>query len=178
MFDLAHKIEGTALATRAMKELGYEVSYKGGRSALRKAAKLVSEAVKVNARRLDDPQTAEQISENVAIRWGSKKFKSSGDLMFRVGILGGARASGTSRKRRAGQRSLAELGEIVGKGKGNPGGDTFYWRFLEFGTRNVRAHPFMRPALERNTQAATVEFVKNFKKAIARAVKRAQKGEK
>jgi len=167
MFDVAHTMEGTALVVRAAKELGHEVSYKGGRAALRKAAKLVAEAVKRNAQRLDDPATANKISENVAIRWSSKKFKRSGDLMFRVGLLGGA-------------KSKAAGGELPGKGKGNPGGDTWYWRLLEFGTRKLQAHPFMRPALERNTQAATAEFVKHFKGAIARAVKRAQKqkGEK
>lgn len=28
------------------------------------------------------------------------------------------------------------------------GGDTFYWRFVEFGTSHSRAQPFMRPAFE------------------------------
>jgi len=29
----------------------------------------------------------------------------------------------------------------------NKGGDTFYWRFLEFGTKSIKARPFMRPAM-------------------------------
>ena len=39
--------------------------------------------------------------------------------------------------------------------KGLPGGDTFYWRFVEFGTKYVAARPFMRPAFDQNTQTAT-----------------------
>ena len=158
MFDVQHSIKGIEAITKSMEAVGHEISYKGGRSALRKAANLISNAVKANARRLDDPETSEQIEENVAVRWSSKKFKRTGDLMFRVGILGGARPSGNS--------------------KGAPGGDTWYWRMLEFGTRKMSASPFMRPALERNTHAATVEFVQQAKKAIDRAVKKAAKEKK
>jgi HK97 gp10 family phage protein len=32
------------------------------------------------------------------------------------------------------------------------GVDTFYWKFLEFGTRYVSARPFLRPAFEHNVQ--------------------------
>lgn len=33
-------------------------------------------------------------------------------------------------------------------------GDVYYARFQEFGTRNMRAHPFMRPAIEAKRDAA------------------------
>jgi len=32
--------------------------------------------------------------------------------------------------------------------KGNLSQDAWYWRFIEFGTRKMRARPFLRPALE------------------------------
>jgi len=165
MFDVASSIEGAKALTKIMDAVSNEVKYKGGRAALRKAADLVAGAVKANAQRLDDPKTAEQISENVAVRWSPKKFKRSGDLMFRVGLLGGA-------------QSKSGQGEFAGKGKSNPGGDTWYWRLLEFGTRNMQAHPFMRPALEKNTQAATAEFVRQAKRSIESAAKKAAKGNK
>jgi len=158
MFDVQHSIKGVEALTRSMEAVGHEISYKGGRAALRKAANLIANAVKSNARRLDDPETAENIENNIAVRWSTKKFKRSGDLMFRVGVLGGARP--------------------LGNNKSASGGDTWYWRMLEFGTRNMSASPFMRPALERNTHAATVEFVRQAKKAIERAVKREAKGNK
>ena len=62
---------------------------------------------------------------------------------IRVGVLGGA-------------KNYAAYGEIVTgrSAKGNPGGDTFYWRFLEFGTSKMRARPFMRPAMLTKQQAA------------------------
>lgn len=183
MFDVAHHIEGVESLTKTMSAVNSDIKYKGGRFALRKAANLVSKAVKENALRIDDPNTAEQIAKNVAVRWSPKTFKRTGNLMFRVGILGGAAPSTSSdalrsrkRRRARGVKSLDELGEIVGKGKNNPGGDTWYWRLVEFGTRKTQAKPFMRPALEKNSPAAISEFVKHAKKSIERTVKKASKG--
>jgi HK97 gp10 family phage protein len=44
--------------------------------------------------------------------------------------------------------------------KGNLSQDAFYWRFIEFGTANMPAKPFMRPAFETQKTAA-VEALKN-----------------
>jgi HK97 gp10 family phage protein len=182
MFDIESEIEGVEALNAKLNAVSREIQYKGGRLGLRKAAKLVAADVKSNALRLDDPKTAEQIAKNVAVRWSSRRYKRTGDLMFRVGILGGAapvggREAKRSRRRRraAGVESLAELGELVGKGKDNPGGDTWYWRLLEFGTRKMDAQPFMRKALKNNINAATNEFVRHAKKAVDRAVKKAVK---
>ena len=175
------KLEGFDQLKAKLNSLEQDVKKKGGRFALRKAANIVADSVKQNARGIDDPGTEEKIADNVAIRWSGRRFKRTGDLMFRVGILGGARATGkakrkTERRRaRLGQTSLADLGEIEGRGKDNPGGDTFYWRFVEFGTEKTPARPFLRPALERNVTKATNEFVKQYGKSIDRAIKRAAK---
>ncbi|WP_368664687.1 HK97-gp10 family putative phage morphogenesis protein [Staphylococcus aureus] len=41
-----------------------------------------------------------------------------------------------------------------------------YWRYLEFGSTNMPATPFMRPALQNNIQAVTNSFAENFNKEI------------
>lgn len=38
--------------------------------------------------------------------------------------------------------------------------DAYYWRFVEFGTANMSAHPFMRPAFEAKKQEA-VDAIKD-----------------
>ena len=68
-----------------------DVKLKGGRFALRKAANLIAIKAKENAKRLDDPTSSEEIAENIAVRWSGKRFKTTGDLAFRVGVMGGAR---------------------------------------------------------------------------------------
>ena len=141
-----------------LEAITYDVKRKGGRSALRKAAQAIRDAAKKNAARLDDPQTAADISKNIVERWNGRMFKRTGDLGFRVGVLGGA----------GGSRKGSEL-------SGLPGGDTRHFRYLEFGTEDTRAQPFMRPALDQNIGLATDVFVREYERAVDRAIKRAAK---
>jgi HK97 gp10 family phage protein len=135
-----------------------DVKYKGGRAALRKAANLIATKAKENAQKLDDPETAANISKNVAVRWGGKRFKATGDLNFRVGILGGA----------GGNKKASELDSLPGK-------DTRHFRHVEFGTEKTAAQPFLRPSLQNNTGEAISVFAKEYEKAIDRAIKKAGK---
>lgn len=58
---------------------------------------------------------------------------------------------------------------IKGKrGTGKQGKDAFYARFVEFGTVKMPARPFMRPALENNTEAATEAMAKRLRDRIAK----------
>ncbi|MFJ4589065.1 HK97-gp10 family putative phage morphogenesis protein [Pseudomonas moraviensis] len=141
-----------------LEAISYDMKRKGGRTALRKAAQVVEAKLKENAERVDDPDSKEKIADNVAIRWSGRTFKATGDLMFRVGILGGA-----------GSKSKASAYD------GLPGGDTRHWRLLEFGTEHMAAKPFMRKALADNVSEATNTFITEYEKAIDRAIKRAAK---
>lgn len=139
-----------------LETVQHETQYKAGRFALRKAANVVRDTIKRGAERLDDPTTAEDVSKNIAIRWSGKQFRRTGDLAFRVGVLGGAR-------------------QQEQKGAAAPGGHTYYWRFLEFGTSKMPARPFVRTALSENIQRASQEFVTHYGAALDRAIKRAGK---
>lgn len=156
---ISGQISGALELNGRMKKLAKEVRFKLGRSALRKAAKVVADAMVANAKRIDDPATADDISKNVAIRWDNKAYKKTKMLYFRVGILGGASPRGMKKK----------------STKPFPGGDTTHWRMLEFGTQHTRAQPFARKSLADNIGRATTEFTKSFNKAITRYVKRQQK---
>jgi HK97 gp10 family phage protein len=160
---VSFNLEGMDEVLGKLKELSHDVKYRGGRFALRKAANLVAAKAKENAAAVDDPRSPESIAKNIVVRWSGRTFKSTGDLKFRVGVLGGAKGYAKA------------SGEVKGKGKENPGGDTFHWRFLEFGTEKMAAKPFMRRAIAENVDAATNEFIKEYPKAIDRALKRAQK---
>lgn len=127
---------------------------KPGRAAMRAAALVIKEKLIANAKVLDDPETPNKIYENVDVRFNGRLFKRTGDLGFRVGFLGGAKYRG------------------LNPGKKGPGGDTWYWRLLEFGTKDTAAHPFVRPALANNTQEATEAFIRRFQRAIVAAKRR------
>lgn len=129
-FDLA----GADALTAKLRLVSKEIRLKAGRKALRKAANLVVRAAREKAKRFDDPATPSNIPKNIGIQWDNRRYKRTGDLGFRIGVKGGA--------------VLAKKGA----------GGTPHWRLLEFGTENMAAQPFMRPALEENIQAVASLF--------------------
>ena len=136
------------------EKLEFEVKRKGGRFALRKAANFIADKAKSGAARIDDPKTANDIAKNIAVRWSGRTYKTTGNLAFRVGVMGGAGGS--------------KPDEYYAS---NPGGATRYWRHLEFGTEDHKAQPFMRPALENNIAGAINIFGDELEKKIARLLK-------
>lgn len=156
--NITFNIKGLDSVLAKMKNVSDDVKYKGGRFALRKAAQVVRNSARAKALLLDDPRTAQDISKNIVERWSSKTFRRTGNLMFRVGVMGGA----------GGNKSSAALDSLPGK-------DTRHWRHLEFGTEKTRAQPFMRRSLEENIGKATNEFVIQYGKALDRAIKKAGK---
>jgi HK97 gp10 family phage protein len=152
------ELSGADAILEKLKGLSADARRKAGRSALRKAAQIVRDDARQRASQLDDPETAANISQNIVERWSSRYNKQTGDLKFRVGVLGGA----------GGNKTSEHLSS-------NPGGDTRHWRYQEFGTEKMRAQPFMRPALESNISKATDVFVSEFERSINSSIKRGKK---
>ena len=151
------KLEGLEELLGKLESVTEDIKFKGGRSSLRKAANLVVKAAKENASKLNNPSSAESISQNIAARWSNRRYKRTGDLMFRIGVLGGA----TSNK--------------DGGTPGLKGGDTRHWRQQEFGNSIHAPQPFLRRAMSENIQAITNEFVSRYPAAIDAAIRRAKK---
>lgn len=158
---------------KTIADLKVNTRFKGGRSAMRKAANLLAERVKERAEKLDDPATSEKIAANVAVRFSPRIFKMSGDIGFRVGIMGGAKQYTDSKE----NKRIGRAGQSyeTGGDKSNPGGDTWYWRLREFGTENSDAQPFMRPAIESSQQMIVNTFAAEYMKSIDRLLSRANK---
>ncbi|EWS53019.1 MULTISPECIES: HK97-gp10 family putative phage morphogenesis protein [unclassified Methylibium] len=148
------KLNGVDALVAKLDALKYETRYKAGRFALRKAAQVIRNRAREAAAALDDAETGRKIADNITEKWNNRLFKRTGDLAFRVGVQGGAKVTV----------------------KGNPDegakSPTPHWRLLEFGTENMAARPFMRPAGEQSAQAATDEFIRQYGKAIDRAIKK------
>ncbi|WP_061562431.1 HK97-gp10 family putative phage morphogenesis protein [Pseudomonas citronellolis] len=151
------EITGLDEVIKKMNDLSVGIRNKAGKRALAKAAAVVRAAARENALGVNDPGTREEIAKNIAIQYMSRRNRLNGDQGYRVGIRGGS-------------RDMSAYGEFGGKGKENPGGDTWYWRFVEFGTERTAAKPFMRPALENNTQKATNAFAAELEKQIDKII--------
>lgn len=163
-FDV--QLSGLDEVIAKMRRLPVDVRQKGGRFAGRKASNLIRDAAIQNAEKLNDPATAEEIAKNLAVRFSSRTLRRTGDIAYRVGILGGARRYANTRDNRRKRR--VGLSYKTDGSSANPGGDTFYWTFLEFGTQKMRARPFMRPAGDTAAQPAADEFTSQLNRWLDR----------
>lgn len=165
----AYQVEGLASLLGKLRTLPVKLQKKALRAAMRKGANVIKDAAKATAKQIDDPETSEAIYKNLAVQFSSRKSRQEGGVVMRVGVLGGARKYGNTkenvRRGRAGQ-TYKTLGD-----KTNPGGDTWYWRFIELGTSRQPARPFLRPAMEQSGQgaidAAAIEMNKQLDRLIS-----------
>lgn len=156
--DIQFSLTGLDELLGKFEEVSFDARRRGGRSSLRRAAQIIETNLRNNAEQLDDKETGRSIADNVALRWNGRRFKRTGDLGFRVGILYGA--------------LTPSRGEPVSKSTNAP---TPHWRLLEFGTEHMAAQPFARKALSERINEITNTFVYEYSRAMDRAIRRAGK---
>lgn len=147
--EVTTSIIGTEQILSKMKALPDKLAKRAMRRALRKGANVIRDIARSNAKAVDDVLTREAIWENISTQGGgARRERREGGPTMRVGVLGGAREkSGDSAA---------------------PGGDTFYWRFLEFGTSQMQARPFMRPAIASGAEKAIQTTIDAMQKEVAK----------
>jgi len=151
---VAEQIEGMSQFKRKMEQLSNPKKAKQfARKAARQAMNLVRDDARNNAKMIDDPETAEKIHKNIVTQGG--KSRNSNEIVILVGIRGGAAMNKNSNR-----EALSGLS----------GGNTTYWRFIEFGTSLIQAFPFMRLALSRNIDKVTTKFIQVFDAEITQAL--------
>lgn len=169
------ELKGMDEVLKKFDAMTVEVQKKGGRAALRRAAQLVRNTARRNALGLDDPESSAVIAKNITERWSNQYNRRTGDLMFRVGVLGGV--FGKLNGDQTGvygdkyTKKTRKRGAVIS----GPGGDTRHWGYLEFGTEKMAARPFMLPALEKNIDQIVSTFSINLDAALDRAIKNASK---
>lgn len=123
-------IDGMEQVLKNLEKLQSNEARKALKSGIRKGAAEIRKQARANAKKIDDPKTSEAIYKNVK----SKMWKNPKRKQY--------------------------IGASVGvNSTPNSDNDTFYWRFLEFGTSKMRAKPFLTPALEQ-TKSRALEAMK------------------
>lgn len=139
---ITYKLTGADELSRIFKTLPQEVQRQVVVPAAKDAMDIVLNAAKDNADRVDDPSTPNYIPLNIAMIEDTKFFNETGSTKISVGV----------RKTKRGQR----------------GGNSFYWWFVELGTSRIRAQPFMRNALAQNREQVFQEFLSSAKFQLLR----------
>ena len=147
---LSAHLQGLDPVLRRMRTLAPKLQRSGLKAAVRKGATVFARAARENAKQVDDPETGESIARNIATQFSSRESKREKGVVYRVGVLGGAK-----------------LKNDPGSA---PGGFTWYWRFVALGTSKVRARDFMLPAMVNNLDRATSTVVSELERQIDKAV--------
>lgn len=145
------EIKGLDVVNAKMKSITNDLRKKFAMQAMAKAARIVTNAAKANAARVDDSETGRTIAKNIQQRFASRTYRATGDVMYRIGVA-------------------TPKGRIP---KGNPdeglGGPTPHWHLIELGTPKAPAEPFMLPALATNVDRVTDMFVSELSARLDKA---------
>lgn len=134
---ISFKLKGADALSAKFRQLSQEVQRQVALPAAKEAMDIVLKDAIDRASRIDDPATAPDISKNIALIEDKKFFEETGSTKISVGV----------RKTKRGQR----------------GGNTYYWWYVELGTSRSKAQPFMRNALSQNKEAVFSEFLSSAK---------------
>lgn len=160
---LTVKLEGVDELKRALAAASAEIRKKAVRSALREAGKVIQAAARTAAPVLAVPKkgrAAGTVRKNIVVR-ASKFARRTGDEGVYINVRG---IRGAARVKKLGQA-----------GANNPN-DPYYWRFLEMGTKNMRARPFLRPAAAQKGTEAIRKFMVSVVPQIERLNQKANRG--
>jgi HK97 gp10 family phage protein len=126
------RIEGLEQVKWALKQLPKEIARKELYQALRPAAKLVQ-------------RTAQSLAP-VGLRYGYIRNVHGNKFAHYKGTLRNSIVIRREKKKYLNNTARLKIGVLSSHKDASIG--AFYWRFVEFGTRNMSAHPFLRPAFE------------------------------
>ena len=151
------KLEGVDELKRALADAAKQIRTKAVRGALRQAGNIIKKQAQSNAPILKSPTPNRKpgtIRRNITVR-ASKFARRNKD----EGVYISVRPLRGSRQKK------------LGKAGANNPNDPFYWRFLEFGTKKIRARSPMRRAFQHNVKGAEKEFAVEFRKQLMAGVR-------
>ncbi len=143
------KIDGLDGLLRSLREAPRAIQGRAVQAGMRKGGNVIRD----DARRRAPKATGFMASQIVTRRANSKNRQRAGvgqgGEYFTVGVKTGRRRKYANTKR---NRRRSRVGKVY-----EESGWAYYWRFVEFGTKNMRASPFLTPAGEtKGPEAAQV----------------------
>lgn len=157
---MADSITGLSELLSAMKHLDARTQKKIAPKMVSAAARIVRTEAKAIASSKGLRKTGDMI-RNIALK--RERNAPSGTTQYNVGVRHG---------RSAGKKVIkyvekSKRGKIVLRRRNDP----FYYRFLEFGTKYIRANPFLRPALENKRNEAIRAMETALEKELQKVVR-------
>lgn len=143
------RVDGLEGLLQSLRQLPKELQGKPLQSGMRKGGNLIRDEARRRAPRASGFLAKQIVVRRAAAKDRRKAGVGPGGEYFTVGVRTGKTVKYANTKRNRRQGRVGKLYEQSGW--------AYYWRFLEFGTKNMRAKPFLTPAAEaRGPQAAQV----------------------
>lgn len=159
---MVDSVKGISELSAAFKMLSADMQKKTGAKMVASAASVIRKAAKENAKSQGLNKTGAYI-RNIAIK--REKNAGQGVIQYNVGVRHG-RALGNGKKV-VKYLAVNKFGRIVTKRENDP----FYWRFLEFGTKNIKPYRSITRAYENKKYEALDSMQKPLNDAIEKAGK-------
>lgn len=156
-------IKGLDGLLKSLRELPEAVQGKSLQAGMRKGGNIVRDEARRRVVRATGFLSTQIVVRRANAKNRRKAGVGSGGEYYTVGVKTGKKRKYANTKRNQRQRRAGKLYEESGW--------AYYWRFLEFGTKNMKAKPFLTPAAEaRGPQAAQV-IIDETRKAMERIMK-------
>lgn len=157
--DVVVKIGGIEQLNAALRALPDKLRKRVMLKALRKAARVVLVEARDHVPVLKGPakyRTPGLVKKRITMRT-SKESRKAGNVGVFVNVKPAEKAKYASETVRVGRvkfktKRLVRASQAGAKSPNDP----FYWRFVEFGTRKMKAQPFIKPAGDRLEAALAV----------------------
>lgn len=145
------RLTGFKELAEQLKELGPRVA----RNSLRRAASAGATIIKDEARNLA-PVDTDEMRRDIMVK--RERENRDGGLMASYSVFV-----------RSGKKS-----RLAGKRR-NVQRDSYYWRFVEFGTSKMAAQPFLVPAFDMRKEDAIAAIGKSLREGIEKAAREGKK---
>jgi HK97 gp10 family phage protein len=156
-------IKGLDGLLKSLRDLPKEVQGKSLQAGMRKGGNIVRDEARRRVVRATGFLSTQIVVRRANAKNRRKAGVGAGGEYYTVGVKTGKKRKYANTKRNQRQRRAGKLYEESGW--------AYYWRFLEFGTKNMKAKPFLTPAAEaRGPQAAQV-IIDETRKAMERIMK-------
>jgi HK97 gp10 family phage protein len=152
------QVQGLRELERRLTELGPKIARKIGNKATAKGAAVIRDEARARARFTRGYSTGYIKDNIIQFRPTRRRRELENEIHIGVRLRG-------SRKKRLAQRTVSRM-RRGRKVNAYPG---YYWFMLEFGTRNMAAQPFLRPAFESRAGAALAKTIETLRANLDKA---------
>lgn len=143
------KIDGLDGLLRSLREAPKAIQGRAVQAGMRKGGNVIRDDARRRAPRASGFMASHIVTRRASSKSRQRAGVGQGGEYFTVGVKTGRRRKYANTKR---NRRRGRVGKVY-----EEAGWAYYWRFKEFGTRKMRAEPFLTPAGEaKGPEAAQV----------------------